>query len=117
MKANKLLSIAQVAELPPIMSKPGIKQPGLSYHKKPFQAPYSSGAKVNLSTSVIIEDRLKQTEANNNRKRTSDVASDLLNFHTKQKISSEDEDDDILLNTDLSAIGLDDSNSNKRKKL
>ena len=115
MKANKLLSIAQVAELPPIMSKPGIKAPGLSYHKKPFQAPFSSGTKVNLSTSVIIEDRLKQTEAN--RKRTSDVASDLLNFHTKQKISSEDEDDDILLNTDLSAIGLDDSNSNKRKKL
>ncbi len=97
------------------MSKPGIKQPGLSYHKKPFQTAFSS-TKVNLSTSVLIEDRSKQTEANN-RKRTSDVASDLLNFHSKQKISSEDEDDDILLNTDLSAIGLDDSNSNKRKKI
>jgi hypothetical protein len=109
------LSIAQVAELPPILSKPGIKQPGLSYHKKPFQASFSS-KNLNLSTSVIIDDRSKQTETNS-RKRTSDVASDLLNFHTKPKISSEDEDDDILLNTDLSAIGLDDSNSNKRKKI
>jgi len=94
----------KVAEITPIATRNGIKQPGLSVkNHKQFQTP-------TLSTSTT-----PATHYQRSLKRMSDITAEQINLSTRAL--EEDEDDELMSNFDLEALFRTNSSVSKRQKL
>ena len=122
MQSSRVIPIDQMADIAPLVSKSGIKTPGLSV---------KSSSSLSSTASVNQASRFSLSTLDNRRqglsvKRASDVSVENFDNKTREQTVttaggtlSEDEDDDILQSHDLEALFSANSSfvSCKRKKL